>query len=205
MLVVLDYGVSNIGSLINMLKKIGARATVTHQSDVIQQAAKIILPGIGAFDAGMQRLNELGIIESLNQKVITEKIPTLGICLGMQLMAKKSEEGQLPGLSWFDAEVVKFHFNDAPVKLKIPHMGWNFIDVKKPSRLFSDTTGERKFYFVHSYHLKMNDANDVLATSNYGYPFASAIERGNIAGVQFHPEKSHRFGYELLKNFVEKF
>ncbi len=202
---VIDYGVSNIGSLINMLKKIGASATVTNQSAVIQQATKIILPGIGAFDAGMQRLHELGIVGQLNQKVLTEKIPTLGICLGMQLMAKKSEEGQLPGLSWFDAEVVKFHFNDAPVKLKIPHMGWNFIDVKKPGRLFSDINSDRKFYFVHSYHLKMADDHDTLATTFYGYPFTSAIEKDNIAGVQFHPEKSHRFGFELLKNFVDKF
>jgi glutamine amidotransferase len=205
MLVVLDYGVSNIGSLINMLKKIGASATVTNQPAVVQQATKIILPGIGAFDAGMQRLTELGIVEDLNRKVLQEKVPTLGICLGMQLMAKKSEEGQLPGLSWFDAEVVKFHFDESNAGLKIPHMGWNFIEVKKPSKLFNDSSTERKFYFVHSYHLKMNDANDVLATSNYGHPFASAIEWENIAGVQFHPEKSHRFGFELLKNFVEKF
>jgi glutamine amidotransferase len=205
MLVVIDYGVSNIGSLINMLRKIGAAATVTHQAEVIQQASKIILPGIGAFDTGMSRLNELGIVDSLNQKVLIERTPVLGICLGMQLMAKKSEEGTLAGLCWFDAEVVKFRFDRPDVRLKIPHMGWNFIEVKKPGRLFGEMAAVRKFYFVHSYHVKVNDARDVLATTHYGYPFASAIEKGNIAGVQFHPEKSHRFGFELLKSFVERF
>jgi len=205
MLVVIDYGISNIGSLINMLKKIGIEAKVTDRTETIQMASKIILPGIGAFDAGMKRLNELGIIDSLNKKVLDEKVPTLGICLGMQLMAQQSEEGQLQGLSWFDAEVVKFQFPQSEVNYKIPHMGWNFVEQKKESRLLQPQPSEKKFYFVHSYHLKMKNESDILATTHHGYAFTSAIEKDNVMGVQFHPEKSHKFGFQLVKNFVEKF
>ncbi|MFI5134418.1 MAG: imidazole glycerol phosphate synthase subunit HisH [Chitinophagales bacterium] len=205
MLVVIDYGVSNIGSLLNMLEKIGVKATVAKSAEMLEQSTKIILPGIGAFDAGMRRLNELNLVDVLNQKVLKEKVPVLGICLGMQLMAKKSEEGKLSGLSWFDGEVVRFNFLDSNPKLKIPHMGWNYIDLKKSSRLFGDDAEAKKFYFVHSYYFKTNNSEDILATTNYGYDFVSAIESGNIAGVQFHPEKSHRFGLRLLTNFIEHF
>jgi len=205
MLVVVDYGISNIGSLVNMLKKIGANSVVTNNPQIVMQGTKIILPGIGAFDAGMRRLNELNLVAALNQKVMHEKIPALGICLGMQLMANKSEEGMLPGLSWFDGEVVRFNFSDSNRGLKIPHMGWNYIDLKKSSRLIQNNDASQKFYFVHSYHFKTSIQEDILATTHYGYDFVSAVEKGNIAGVQFHPEKSHSFGLRLLTNFIEHF
>lgn len=206
MITIIDSGISNIGSLVNMLRKIGAPSLVTNNREEIARAEKIILPGIGSFDAGMQRLNELNIINVLNKKVLEEKIPTLGICLGMQLMASKSSEGKLPGLNWFDGEVVRFDFsklNDA--SLKIPHMGWNFVEPKKPSRLFKDLENLPRFYFVHGYHFKEKQIADVLGITQFGYPFASAIEKENIAGVQFHPEKSHKFGMQLLKNFIEQY
>ncbi|MCY7411241.1 MAG: imidazole glycerol phosphate synthase subunit HisH [Chitinophagales bacterium] len=206
MITIIDSGISNIGSLVNMLRKIGAPSLVTNNPEEIKRAEKIILPGIGSFDAGMQRLAELDIIGVLNEKVMKEKIPTLGICLGMQLMAAKSSEGKLPGLNWFDGEVVRFDFsklNDASIK--IPHMGWNFVEPKKPSRLFKDLQNLPRFYFVHGYHFKEKQNADVLGITQFGYPFASAIEKENIAGVQFHPEKSHKFGMQLLKNFIEQY
>jgi len=203
-LAVIDNGLSNIGSLVNMLRRIGADFSVVNTPDAVMEAGKIILPGIGAFDAGMKRLNDLGLIDALNKKVLSEKIPALGICLGMQMMSQGSEEGTLGGLSWFDARVVRFKFPpDAPQK--IPHMGWNFISQKKQSRLFGNFPEHPKFYFVHSYHFQPNHRDDVLCMTAYGYEFASAVERDNIAGVQFHPEKSHKFGMQLLKNFVEHF
>jgi len=212
MLVVVDYGISNIGSLVNMLKKFGVSALVSSRGSEIEKADKLILPGIGAFDAGMQRLTDLNLVEVLNKKVKEEKIPTLGICLGMQLMAKSSTEGKLRGLSWFDGEVIRFDFStqnssstESLSTEKIPHMGWNFIEQKKKSKLFLDFPDHPKFYFVHSYHFKSNCEADVLCVTHHGYEFASGIEHENIAGVQFHPEKSHNFGLHLLKNFVEQF
>jgi len=205
MLVVVDSGISNIGSLVNMLRKIGVAATVSHLKDDIEQADKLILPGIGSFDAGMQRLSAMNLQDVLNKKVKEERTPTLGSCLGMQRMARSSTEGKVAGLSWFDAEVIRFDPSLQDPQVKIPHMGWNFIDQVKASRLFENFPPNPKFYFVHSYHFKPNNEDDVLATTHHGYPFASAIEKGNIAGVQFHPEKSHKFGMQLLKNFVELF
>ncbi len=203
-LIIIDNGLSNIGSLMNMLKKIGAEFMPSCNPFDVQEAEKIILPGIGAFDAGMKRLSDLGLVDALNEKAMVQKIPVLGICLGMQLMANGSEEGRMKGLSWFDAEVVRFKFAES-APLKIPHMGWNFVSLKKKSRLFENFSDHPKFYFVHSYHFKTNKENDQLCVTNYGYDFASAVESGNIAGVQFHPEKSHKFGMQLLRNFVEQF
>lgn len=203
-LAVIDNGLSNIGSLVNMLRRIGAEFIVTASADEVMRAGKIILPGIGAFDAGMKRLAELHLIDALNQKALAEQIPTLGICLGMQLMAQGSEEGKMSGLGWFDALVTRFHFPDNAV-LKIPHMGWNFVSPKKPSCLFENFSEQPKFYFVHSYHFKTSNEADVLCMTHYGYDFVSAVEHGNIAGVQFHPEKSHKFGMQLLRNFAERF
>lgn len=203
MIVIIDYGMGNLGSIQNMLKKIGAEAAISSDLEEIARASKLILPGVGAFDNGMRMLEERGLRKVLDRKVLVEGTPVLGICLGMQLFCTGSEEGSLPGLGWIDAETVRFHFGDAHTQLKIPHMGWNTVRVVKESPLFRDANGEQRFYFVHSYHVVCRDRRDVLTETSYGFDFTSAVQRGNIMGVQFHPEKSHRFGLNLLKNFVE--
>ena len=185
-----------------MLKRIGAKSCISADAEEIEQAEKLILPGVGHFDYGMRNLQESGLIGVLNKKVVADKVPLLGICLGAQLLGNKSEEGIIPGLGWIDMEVVKFDENKLPKNLKIPHMSWNEIIIKKQSELLAGLNNESRFYFVHSYHMKCNDENDVLANTNYGYEFTSAVEKDNIYGVQFHPEKSHKFGMRLLENFV---
>lgn len=205
MITIVDYGTGNLASIANMLKKIGCASIVTSEADRIAGAAKLILPGVGAFDTGMRNLMKLGLIEVLNRKAKEEKVPILGICLGMQLFVSGSEEGDLPGLGWIDASVIKFKSELNEKNLKVPHMSWNHIDVVKESKLFADMHEDPRFYFVHSYHVQLNRDEDLLAKTTYGYPFASALERENIAGVQFHPEKSHKFGMKLLKNFAEKY
>lgn len=202
-IVVVDYGMGNLGSIMNMLKKVGARAIRSSSASDVEKAGKLILPGVGAFDAGMRSLSDLGLVPVLNRRVIEGKTPILGICLGMQLLARGSEEGQLPGLGWVDADVLKFRFDGIHDKgLKIPHMGWNTVEVTAESRLFDDMGPDPRFYFVHSYHVRCNNEENVLARTFYGYEFVSAVTRDNIAGVQFHPEKSHKFGMRLLGNFV---
>jgi glutamine amidotransferase len=205
MLVIIDYGMGNTGSIVNMLKKIGVDATLSAEYDKIQKAHKLILPGVGAFDKAMTNLQTLGIIPLLNRKVIEQKTPILGICLGLQLLAKRSEEGQLPGLGWIDAEVKKFRFKMDQSYLKIPHMDWDLIKIKKESLLLRDLGKNARFYFVHSYHMVCNDSEDELTETLYGYNFTSSIQKNNILGVQFHPEKSHKFGLKLLTNFVRYF
>jgi glutamine amidotransferase len=163
---------------------------------------KIILPGVGAFDQGMENLINLQIKEILNKKVIEDKTPVLGICLGAQLMTMGSEEGSLPGLGWIDAETVKFRFNDT-VQYKSPHIGWNFVRQHKESRLLKEMNPESRFYFVHSYYIRSKNTSDILTSTVHETEFTSSFERGNIVGVQFHPEKSHKFGMALLKNFAE--
>jgi glutamine amidotransferase len=204
MIVIVDYGMGNIGSILNMLKKVGAPAAkISSETKDIEQADKLILPGVGAFDTGMQRLREKNLIGLLNEKVVKSKTPTLGICLGMQLLTKVSEEGELPGLGWIDAETIRFRFDPKQSGLKIPHMGWNMVKVQREATLFKDMYAEPRFYFVHSFHVVAHNPEDVLATTEYGYDFVSAIQHGHIVAVQFHPEKSHKFGMKLYKNFVE--
>jgi glutamine amidotransferase len=203
--IIVDYGMGNLGSIANMLKKIGVRARISSSLSEIESADKLILPGVGAFDTGMARLTELGFVDALNDKVLHDKTPILGLCVGMQLFAQRSEEGKLPGLGWLDAEVVRFKFGPEQRGLKIPHMGWNYIRIHMSSQLFIEMPQEARFYFVHSYHLVCQDERDVLATTVYGYEFPSIIMSRNIMGAQFHPEKSHKFGMRLLKNFVEYF
>jgi glutamine amidotransferase len=202
MITIIDYKTGNLGSIQNILKRIGEDSVVTSDYDEIARATKLILPGVGAFDTGMRNLTSLNLIDILNKKVIEEKIPVLGICLGMQLLSKGSEEGSLPGLGWIDASTVRFEFEDS-TEYKIPHMGWNFIRQHKTGRLFDNMYPDSRFYFVHSYFFRANDPEDVLTSTTYEIEFTSAIERGNILGVQFHPEKSHKFGMKLLKNFVD--
>lgn len=204
MITIIDYGAGNLGSIKNMIRKIGFEAKISSNVEDILESKKLILPGVGSFDFGMTQLNKSGLIDVLKMKVLEERIPILGICLGVQLFTHQSDEGDLKGLSWFNAETVKFNF-DGSNKLKIPHMGWNEIVKKKESRLLEDISLESRFYFVHGYHLKCNDINDSLLETNYGYNFVSAIEKNNIVGVQFHPEKSHKFGMKILYNFIQNY
>jgi len=167
------------------------------------KAEKLLLPGVGAFDAGMQNLNNSGMIDALNEKVLNQKTPMLGICLGMQLLTKGSEEGKLPGLGWIDAYTYKFNFWANPDKLKVPHMGWNFIYSVKEHALVKNIPKNPRYYFVHSYYVKCNNPEDALVTCHYGIDYTCGVQQENVMGVQFHPEKSHKYGFQLLKNFNE--
>ena len=190
----------NLGSIENMLKKIGVDSEITNDIKVIVKAKKIILPGVGSFDRAMENLKNLKLINVLNEKALNEKIPFLGICLGMQLLGKGSTEGILPGLGWIEANVKKFDVDKA---LKVPHMGWNYTIQQKESSLFLNMYSNPRFYHVHSYYFLCDNNDDILTTTNYGLEFTSSVNRGNIYGVQFHPEKSHKFGMKLLENFAK--
>jgi len=205
MITIVDYGTGNLSSIANMLKRVGCASVISSDAGQIADAKKLILPGVGAFDTGMRNLHELGLIEVLDRKAREEKVPILGICLGMQLFVSGSEEGDLPGLGWIDGRVLKFNPELSDKNLKVPHMGWNHIEQTKESKLFRETDSQQRFYFVHSYYVRPTRDEDVLAKTTYGETFASALERENIAGVQFHPEKSHKFGMKLLKNFAEMY
>lgn len=196
-----------------MLRKIGAEAKLSNDRNVILGAGKLVLPGVGSFDTGMKNLAQLGLIPLLNEVVIGKRTPILGICLGMQLLGKSSGEGALPGLGWIDFRNERFTFGENTPgsdtagghrgALKIPHMGWNNIIIRRDSALFAGLTEDSRFYFVHSYHAVCEKSENVQAETNYGYDFASIVGQENIYGVQFHPEKSHKFGMRLLKNFAE--
>ena len=202
MIVIIDYGMGNLGSIANMLKQIGAEAAISADPEQIEQAERLILAGIGAFDAGMQRLTDLKLIPLMEHKAREQKTPFLGICLGMQLLTRRSEEGQLPGLGWLAAETIKYNFEGQANRLRVPHMGWNEIQVQTDHPLLADLGEEPRFYFVHSYYVKCLNRGDVLASTEYGLPFDSIIGRGNLLGTQFHPEKSHRYGKKILENFA---
>jgi glutamine amidotransferase len=202
MITIIDYRVGNVGSILNMLNKIHADAMVTNEIEKINETDKIILPGVGSFDSGMKNLHEMGLIPVLEKKALEDKVPILGICLGMQLLSENSEEGTMRGLGWLRATTVKFSFGPGQ-PLKVPHMGWNYVYPRKESRLFNNMYPDPRFYFVHSYYMNPNDSADILTTSNYGIEFTSSVMKENIYGVQFHPEKSHKYGMLLLKNFAE--
>jgi len=192
----------NLNSVKRKLSRLGNNAILTSSTSDIANADKIILPGVGHFQKAMQNLRSLGLLEALNEAVLVNQKPILGICLGMQLMAKHSEEGGVDGFGWFDANAVRFKVNDT-LKFKVPHTGWNQITKSKESLLINGIPEWSEFYFVHSYHLQMNEPTDILNMTNYEYPFCSAIEKNNIFGVQYHPEKSHDVGEKLLKNFIQ--
>ena len=202
MIVIVDYDMGNIGSVYNMLKKIGRKSEITRDLEKIRQADHIILPGVGAFDSGMEQLEKFGLVELIRHKSLVDKTPILGICLGAQLMLEKSEEGLKAGLGLVQGEVKRFQLS-AESKLRIPNMGWNQIEKVKSSKLVDVLPDQPRFYFVHSYHFKMAQPEDQLLMSEYGYTFCSAFQHENISGVQFHPEKSHKFGMALLRNFTE--
>jgi glutamine amidotransferase len=204
MITIIDYGVGNIGSIANMLKKAGARSIITSDLGMIASAEKIILCGIGAFDNGMNKLEELGVNDILHEKAIKEKVPVLGICLGMQLFTKGSEEGRKAGLGFINATTKRFQIEDKQLNgqpLRVPHMGWNQVHASKSSSLLDDMYTGPRFYFVHSYHVVLDDKSDELLSAEYGYSFTAGFQKDNIIGVQFHPEKSHKYGFKLLENF----
>ncbi len=191
---------ANLGSIVNMFRRLGVQAEVTSTTDGIAAAQRLILPGVGAFDEAMRTIQGRGIIESLRQRVLVDRVPLLGICLGMQILVERSEEGSLPGLGWIPGEVKKFQFAADAQGLKIPHMGWNTIRQTRTDPLFANLPDSSRFYFVHSYHLVLAAAN-TLGETTYGYAFPSVLRHENMYGVQFHPEKSHRYGMAILKNF----
>jgi glutamine amidotransferase len=202
MIAIIDYNMGNIGSVANMIKHVGGTSLITNNVGDIAKAEKIILPGVGSFDTGMQNLERLGLIEILNKKVLEDKVPVLGICLGMQLLSKSSEEGVSQGLGWINAKTVLFTF-DNNESLRIPHMGWNDVSTNIENLgLFKDMPHEPRFYFDHSYYLSCENKEDIMGTSEYGYEFACAVHRDNIYGVQFHPEKSHKYGMRIFENFI---
>jgi len=202
MIVIIDYGIGNLASVLNMFKKIGVKEVVISSDPVVvAQASKILLPGVGAFDGGMGNLEKSGLMPVLSQKALREKVPLLGICLGMQMLTKRSDEGQKPGLGWIDAETLKFDLPPA-LKLKVPHMGWDYIKVQKENPLIEINTKSR-FYFVHSYFVKCLDPQQSLATCNFGIDFTCMVNKDNIFGAQFHPEKSLKFGMQVLANFAK--
>ena len=202
MVAIVDYGLGNLGSIANMLKVIGPKSIITADKEKIANADRIILPGVGAFDAGMSKLTETGLVDFIKEQALKEKKPILGICLGMQLLGRKSEEGNLEGLNLIPFESVRFQLDDS--NLRVPHMGWDIVEFQQNSPLLEGLNGRQRYYFVHSYHAKCDSMENVLMTCDYGYEFACAVVRGNIYGVQFHPEKSHDFGMALLENFVRR-
>jgi glutamine amidotransferase len=198
---VVDYGMGNLGAIPNMLRRIGATAVITNDPIVISEAKKLILPGVGSFDTAIRNLQASAAWEPLHRRVIDDRVPVLGLCLGMQILADRSEEGSLPGLGWIPGEIVRFQFA-ADGQLRIPHMGWNTVRSVRPTALLESGATPR-FYFAHSYHYRCADERDMVGATTYGYEFASVIARDNVLGVQFHPEKSHRFGLALLRRFIE--
>ena len=203
MIVIVDYSMGNVGSVLNMLKKIGVPAQISSDRRAIANAEKLILPGVGAFDRGMTLLQERDLVDLLNEKVLERQTPILGICLGMQLLSRRSEEGRLPGLGWIEADTLRFRLDAENRSCKVPHMGWNTVHCTRSDTLFAEFQQTPRFYFVHSYHVVCDDEPDVLATSVHGYRFTAAVQKGHICGTQFHPEKSHRFGLSLLTRFAK--
>ncbi|HPO55876.1 MAG TPA: imidazole glycerol phosphate synthase subunit HisH [Ignavibacteriaceae bacterium] len=200
-IVIVDYGLGNLYSIYKSLNRLNVKSDISSDISVISKACKLILPGVGHFKRGMQNLTEMSLIETLRQKITVDKTPILGICLGAQLMAKHSEEGNCKGLGFIDANVVKFNICDKK-RYKVPHMGWNNAIVNKNVLNYSNLNNE-EFYFVHSYHLVCRDTSDIWMTTEYEYKFTSAVNKENIYGVQFHPEKSHDAGLNLLSAFLK--
>ena len=201
MIVVIDCGVGNLMSIKNCIKRQGHHVMISSSREDIKRADKLILPGVGAFKSGIENLERSKLIPIIENSVFDNKVPILGICLGMQLFTQKSEEGNVKGLGWLDANTVKFNFGNSS-ELRIPHIGWNSLIIKRKSKILDGISSLSLFYFVHSYHVICSHKDAILAMSEYGYEFVSVIQKGNIYGTQFHPEKSHDAGAKILRNFI---
>jgi glutamine amidotransferase len=201
MIIIVDYGMGNLGSVLKSLKYLNVEAKISSSIEDLESASKLILPGVGHFSRAMDKLKELNYIDILNKKVLEDKTPVLGICLGMQLLAKYSEEGKVKGLGWINAKIIKFSIEDK-LRWKVPQMGWNSINIKRENILLNNIRQDELFYFVHSYHMFCETKANILATTNYSYDFVSIVHNNNIYGTQFHPEKSHEQGSKLIKNFA---
>ena len=203
MICIVDYGIGNLKSIIKLFKRLNLDVQLTSDPDEVKRATKLVLPGVGHFAWGMRNLRKLGLIEALHESVMIRRVPILGICLGMQLFSRKSEEGNGVGLGWIEAETRRFELPPDSSRLRIPHMGWNSLEIKKSSPLLNNVGQNSLFYFAHSFHVVCADTADILATTRYGIEFVSCLRRENIFGIQFHPEKSHRDGVQLLTNYAE--
>ncbi|MCL5432575.1 MAG: imidazole glycerol phosphate synthase subunit HisH [Patescibacteria group bacterium] len=202
MIVIVDYGMGNLRSILKKFERLKVQAIVSSKTEHIEKANKLILPGVGHFGKGIKNIKKSNLLNVLNKKVLKEKTPILGICLGMQLFSNFSEEGNAGGLAWINGRVKRFQFDNS-TNLRIPHVGWNTLRIKKRSILLKGVISNTRFYFVHSYYLSCKDSRDIIATTDYGNDFVSIVEKNNIYGVQFHPEKSHQIGLKLIKNFVD--
>lgn len=202
MITIIDYGAGNIKSIANMLSAIGVASRVAATAEDIGSAERLILPGVGHFDHGMANLSERGFVEALNRRVLADRVPLLGICLGAQLLTRGSKEGELPGLGWIDADTVAFDRSRMHRALKVPHMGWADTWQLRQHPLLAPMDEDARYYYVHSFHLACDHPEDAIAEARHGFDFTVGIARGNIAGFQFHPEKSHRFGMGILKAFA---
>ena len=203
MIHVIDYGLGNIQAFLTLYKRLGIEAIRTKTAADLTDASKIILPGVGVFDHAISLLNQSGMRPILETLVLQDKVPVLGICVGMQILASSSDEGQLPGLGWVAGKVRAFGANEESSRLPLPHMGWNDVQPKLNHPLFSDLETDARFYFLHSYYFECDQPSNIVATASYGIDFTCAVSANNVYGVQFHPEKSHHFGTQLLKNFAE--
>ena len=201
MITIIDYGVGNIRAYINLYERINVKIKVAYNAADLKSATKIILPGVGAFDYAMTRLNSSGMRETITELVLVKKLPIIGICVGMQMLGDISEEGELPGLGWIPGKIKLFDSNSLSSERRLPHMGWNNIS-HNSDNLFGSVDLNNRFYFLHSYYFECENQDDILATTEFGVNFTSAIKKDNIYGVQFHPEKSHTNGVQLLKNFA---
>lgn len=203
MITIIDYGLGNIRAFINVYERLNIKTKVARIANDLKNATKIILPGVGAFDYAMSQLNASGMRDELENQVLINKVPVIGICVGMQILAKSSEEGNLPGLGWIDGIVKQFDSNSIPYISKLPHMGWNSIEPIKENYLLTDLKNHARFYFLHSYYFDCQNKEDIISTTEYGITFTSAVNRENIYGIQFHPEKSHSNGIRLFNNFAK--
>jgi len=203
MITIIDYGLGNIRAFANVYERLNIPFIVAKTADELKAATKIIFPGVGSFDHAISKLNNSGMRETLDKLVLNHQLPVIGICVGMQMLAKSSDEGILPGLAWIDGTVKKFDAAVLKSKTQLPHMGWNTIHPNNDNPLLLNLSNDSRFYFLHSYYFKCNNQNDSIATTEYGIQYTSAVNSKNIYGVQFHPEKSHQWGIQLLKNFAK--
>ena len=203
MITLIDYGVGNIFAFQNVYKRLDIPTKIAKTKEDLLDAKKLILPGVGSFDYAIRQLNASGMHEKLDELVLEKRVPVIGICVGMQMMGNRSDEGKLDGLKWIDSDILKFDENLIKQRTKLPHMGWNDVTPVKNHPLFIGLEKEAIFYFLHSFYFKCNNPADSIAISEYGLSFSSAVNKGNIYGIQFHPEKSHQYGEKLLHNFAK--